>query len=1402
MIVRDIVNFNRDNYYNGAVQMEWFYDEKKVGKIAKSYVFHGPKYYGVSSNDVKTGEHKLLDTASFTKIISDKLCGNNTNNNFVLTIAGYGTGKSHLAVTLGALFSGQKEFVDIVLGNIASVDLETANSIIEKGIQRNLVIALNGMSNFNLDAEVLKCVRLALQQNNISDEILRSITKTYDVARYFINGNFVNYQEEFEKAANAFAVSHKGEILKKYLLENIENDKRVVDIVNVVFSLVTGDSLHWDKGISAGDIILKVSEELCGEGKPFNKILILFDEFGRYIEYVAANPLIAGDASLQQIFEAVQSANGRALFVGFVQYELEAYLSHIDKSANVIRYVGRYSSSEKYYISSNFETILANLLEKSDSSEYEKIIGGALNRYANFHKKMHASLLRWTGNKIKKNVWTNDGLYKKVVMEGCYPLHPLTVWLLSNSSVWMQQRSTIAFCSEMYDRIASNEIEGEWLPYVYPVDIIDSGIYSEMLSSEEKGLVMSQNCMLYNEILIKVGEKLSREERQLLKAILIAKIGGFSFYDKEDAVVAFRYLSNLREEEIKIAIKSLEDRHGIIAYDDQAKSYDLIAEANGFNEFKRVFARYRTGKDVSIEDIDEETLKALGILVPVDTAFAQEKHISSAEWKFERRIVDSQTIDSPYLTNAIRSLDMVNNGEDYRGLLLYAYCAENAENEIQRLTEVAAKTNMDSAPIIMLFLDDSEKEIVHALSIKATMQRFSSADTERFTKHILVQKRKQDKAILQKFNVLVMERKQITKNGLDIYGLRLNGLCTNKFAAVYSKTIPFVFDGFENGKTSQARKSFITICVKMFDDTLMNIQSYHALNTADKNRIQSCISVGQRYSWQIFNNDCQLVLSQDEAINQLYREVDESIPDEGIFSVSRLFNKYMHAPYGMNMYAYILFVIYFIKKHDNRLICFLGNEKLTAANLSNLVFKEGKIKFSDFQRITIQRNLNADIDVVEELCKEILENADVDKCILLRKRLNDTLRMEGDNGKNQLLLGQSQMRLDDGDRLRTKLEERRKKASQILDDALAKMVIHKFISVFEYVAEVSGIIEDGLPYVYPEDYVEYMRQANRRICNYLDEPFYVSLQNLKCSDITQVGAFQNAYNKVVRVLKEHGYLAQAAKAEERVAIVVEETKARNQYSQAIGECEKDISLYRDPTVITYGECVSIIAKYRGWQNFIDDVNLPESIAKPLLVKLDEAIERINQRVLFLETQIFTCEDKVNKATTIQQLVEVKNQITELLEDNLSDDDENRLRSIVYSIEDIERKKGLVPKTIDDIETFLGNLDEYDVFSRVFKGYVISVYEQKKNSEQEWMNRNVVFVECNPEMDASMCASYMEKLRNIPDYISTGSLERVRRAEQMVTKRLHTCKVEGVVSLYMSLTEEEKEEFKRIISREC
>ena len=40
--------------------------------------------------------------------------------------------------------------------------------------------------------------------------------------------------------------------------------------------------------------------------------------------------------------------------------------------------------------------------------------------------------------------------------------------------------------------------------------------------------------------------------------------------------------------------------------------------------------------------------------------------------------------------------------------------------------------------------------------------------------------------------------------------------------------------------------------------------------------------------------------------------------------------------------------------------------------------------------------------MVAELCNEILENTDVEKCGLLRSRLDKVILAEGENGKNQI----------------------------------------------------------------------------------------------------------------------------------------------------------------------------------------------------------------------------------------------------------------------------------------------------------------------------------------------------------------------------------------------------------------
>ena len=293
MKVSDFVRFSKEHYFNGAVQTDWFYETEHRQIIAGSFVFHGPKYYGVSSKDIARTQHKLIDSVSFVKVIADKLYASEPDNNFVMTIAGYGTGKSHLAVTLGALFLKDVKSTPQIVKNISEADGNIGEYIKEIHTKKNIVLVLNGMNNYNLDAEVLRCARMFLQQNGISDEVLKKITKSYEIATHFVERMFDICKAQFEREASVAGLSHTGTALKKYLLNHIENESRVLQIINRVYEEMNGDFIRWDRGLSAGDVLTVLRQELCGEGKPFHKLLVLFDEFGRYIEYAAANPAIA-----------------------------------------------------------------------------------------------------------------------------------------------------------------------------------------------------------------------------------------------------------------------------------------------------------------------------------------------------------------------------------------------------------------------------------------------------------------------------------------------------------------------------------------------------------------------------------------------------------------------------------------------------------------------------------------------------------------------------------------------------------------------------------------------------------------------------------------------------------------------------------------------------------------------------------------------------------------------------------------------------------------------------------------------------------------------------------------------------------------------------------------------------
>ena len=101
------VQFDISRLFNGAIDVDWLVNDPNIAaSVARSFVFHGPAYHGVTQTDVIETGHKLIDSASFVKETVQGLVSGEANA-FTLAIAGFGSGKSHMAVTLTELLETQ-----------------------------------------------------------------------------------------------------------------------------------------------------------------------------------------------------------------------------------------------------------------------------------------------------------------------------------------------------------------------------------------------------------------------------------------------------------------------------------------------------------------------------------------------------------------------------------------------------------------------------------------------------------------------------------------------------------------------------------------------------------------------------------------------------------------------------------------------------------------------------------------------------------------------------------------------------------------------------------------------------------------------------------------------------------------------------------------------------------------------------------------------------------------------------------------------------------------------------------------------------------------------------------------------------------------------------------------------
>lgn len=881
-----LVTFDIDRLFNGAIDVDWLIDDSgKAEKAASSFVFHGPSSHGISQRDIGDSSHRLIDTASFVRRVVSRV-ESPTGNAFTLAIAGFGSGKSHLAVTISELLSStDRELRDGIIRNIAQADdkigAEVAGAC--RNIGKSLVVTLNGMNNSDLSSVLLSQIRARVTADGLDAAKLENLRKRFKHASNLLQ----NLDEKLtSRLVEDCKLTSKGDVISR-----LESFDEGVYKKTHAFLAEIGIPLAAVSDETAKDVINITIKEFVGKGKPYCHMVILFDEFGHYMEYATSHPQIAGDGALQHLFEGVQGNDEKVTFVGFVQYELKAYAQRLPSEFKneMNRFITRFDNAEKLYLSSNLETLIASLLQKKSVPKFDDKESELIRQ----------RIAAWYPVSQNYSTWADADMFNRVIVSGCWPLSPVAMWVLfylSSSGKYLQQRSALTLLKSALDANADRQC-GTGIP---PVCLWTRDLQQEFESIEEDsahGTLLQS----YNAVCAKFDAHLSGEQKDVLRSIVLLSQTQLRAGSRAEADYALEVFSGLEERALKDAISKLQDDCNVIEWDNASRSYEILSDNASKPQFLHLLRQKAQEYD---EDRRAEIFCGLAstiqMLNPPECSFGNSHSIITPEWRFEAK--------PTYWTRFLMTIGAIASEldkntefqpvESARGLMIHCYVPANEDIEIVK--EHAQKQLQKFAkrkPILLIFIqDDPDHNLSKSLVDIDILSRLTADEKAKFGQLISSYEQKQRRVLDDLIRQALMARHYVTPFE-EVVPNRLAMMELQLFEAAYPKVLAFPFDGYATPRGNAAKD-----CAEFTRRLISSDLSYsdtQTMGVAQKNRAQAVLNA----AWRVFSKSDGSVVQKpgNPVVKSIMAEWEKRLSLQDGLNCADAIRIACTAPYGANI---------------------------------------------------------------------------------------------------------------------------------------------------------------------------------------------------------------------------------------------------------------------------------------------------------------------------------------------------------------------------------------------------------------------------------------------------------------------------------------------------------------------
>jgi hypothetical protein len=1395
--LRDIITFREDLFFEGAVQIDWFYQPDKAAKVSESFVFHGKEYFGVSDENYG---RKMTDTARFTQIIASKLDEDQRSNTFTLAIAGYGTGKSHLAVALAQLLSGKDympETYQKIINNISRVDKQAAKTIESYTKRPNLVLTLNGMRDFNLHYEMLRAAQRSLKLYGISDDRLKKLNRAHETALRFLERNALTGSNIFEQKAQEKNWLETGETLISRLRDQLGQDDDVFAIINAVYEEISGHEIRWDEGVSGGAVLETLVSEYCGVSGAFEKVILIFDEFGRYLEYASAASAHAGDSALQQIFEAAQNAEGTIQVINFIQSDIKTYLQRVDHTSNISRYIGRYDASDKYYLSSNLETVFANLIDRRDKCAFDNTIKAWQKSHEVSWTVLHENMNRWLP---LKGLWRDYNLFRQVIVEGIYPMHPLGTYMLTQLSDYLQNRSSLTLVNRFITSLGDYEfVENSIPPVVTPANLLSGDLFIEILSAEQEGRQLSQHCIRFDNIMRKYGDKLSEDTLKVLRSNLALRIVRFRTTSYEDAKNALAICAGMEVAAIENALHWLENEYAVLGFDERACCFDFLEDSSGAHDFRTFLRRIRAGKALPLSILDDSKIREMaGVLSPIGTNFALEKKIKSNEWQFEQDLFTITDLTPFLLESKIADWNTAVTPEKAKGRLIWLYINREVQPKIlDDVIELAGK--LENKPIIMMLLNDIENKLQNAMLDYFILSEVGEADRRKYGRHYDDAVMQAEENVRVQVDILKRERNWVSSNGITNVSERLGMWLTKRFMEIYPYAVAFDFDGFDGKQPGRAKKAYCSI-LKLLLSGNINNNTIHGFPVEVRNRFEATLFETGGNSWKAVNSQYQIVPPKEKTARYVFDLLEKSLNENQAINCKDVLKELCMPPYGLNEYIAIYMIAVICANLSYCIRPQYGDTTFSVVNWKDQFVGDNRIDVQVFQR-TVLKLVDAGkiIDKFLHLFKLIEENKDVEKVVDLKTELNRLALSEELPNELDAQYKLCQYRLEEGERALVTWNNKLLDIVDKLAESEEEQDTYKALTAMQ---AINGMSSYGLGGNYPltQPQISKLIELEKRAKKVSEPQLLEWIKDLKCHSVGDMTNFEKHMRRIEELLKSLRYFDEARAVVSQAQRELENRSAIQARQNLRENCSNFMS---ETTLNTYVAYVSLLDWEKKAVSLMDLIvknrgvlgRDEESIEKKIARRLDEIRQKstnIKDEMDSIWNGIFDMED----IDAIKRMISRIDSVCQKGITKKDSDDFQTLKSVlsgflnsVDSLGELKNRRADFEACFEELREKYSDEDlEVDV-SQILEAIAQKIRHAMNERDNAWKLR---FIDSfRDDFSRQQILKWQDDTIVIPEYLSIRTIHDYQAIGVRAERLLSVANVEDVIHHFLKLTREER-----------